>query len=173
MSSGRLFLTSVRMRIPSLSWRPLHQPPKTLTTLPQSNLHVPKPKTTSVKQMKSMSFSLEETLQNNSETISRREYDLKSFESMFKNSKLVGVLDPVGKNVEGEIIAVTGDNLYVDFGCKFHAVVKKPKENSEGYTEGAKVVLLLKDLEMTMHPLGSSRDISLLEAEAELCGLYE
>lgn len=111
------------------------------------------------------------SLLSDSEAVSGSEYDVKSFETMFRNSKFVKMLDPVGKKVEGEIIAVVGNNLYVDFGFKFHAVVEKPEADSDQFVEGAKVVLLLKDLEMTMHPLGSSRDISLLEAEAELCGL--
>ncbi len=70
-------------------------------------------------------------------------------------------------------MAVIGDKLYIDFGCKFHAVVRRPEENAESFVEGAKVVVLVKDLEMSMHPLGSSKDLSLLEAEAELCGLAD
>lgn len=96
-----------------------------------------------------------------------------SFASLFESSKFARILNPVDKKVEGEVMAVIGDKLYIDFGCKFHAVVRRPEENAESFVEGAKVVVLVKDLEMSMHPLGSSKDLSLLEAEAKLCGLAD
>ncbi len=96
-----------------------------------------------------------------------------SFASLFESSKFARILNPVGKKVEGEVMAVIGDKLYIDFGCKFHAVVRLPEENADSFVEGTKVVVLVKDLEMSMHPLGSSKDLSLLEAEAELCGLAD
>lgn len=92
-----------------------------------------------------------------------------SFASLFESSQFARIENPVGKKVEAEVIAVVGDKLYVDFGCKFHAVVERPKENKGEFFEGLKVVVLVKDLEMSMHPLGSSKDLSLLEAEVELC----
>lgn len=91
-----------------------------------------------------------------------------SFADMLKTSKLVRIGDPVGKEVEGEIIAVTGGNLYVDFGHKFHAVVPTPEGGREKYVKGKRVVVLLRDFELTTHFLGDGRDTSLLEAEAEL-----
>lgn len=94
-----------------------------------------------------------------------------SFKQLFDNSQFVKSIDPVGKIAEGEILTVTGEKIYVDFGSKFHAVVDMPKKSRECYVEGAKVIILVKNLEMTGHFLGAKRHISLLEAEAELVGL--
>ena len=93
-----------------------------------------------------------------------REEEL-TFAEMFRNSKLVQTVSPVGKKVRGEVIAVVDDNVYVDFGCKFHAVMAVPQAKPE--FKGRKVEVLVHDLEITDHFLGDSRDISLLEAEAE------
>ena len=95
-----------------------------------------------------------------------------TFADLFRNSNFVRVGNPVGKEVEGEIIAVEEDNLYVDFGSKFHAVVPLPaKSLKEEYRRGTKVRVLVRDLELTGHFLGQSKHLSLLEAEAELVGL--
>lgn len=101
--------------------------------------------------------------------LSSSETNRQSFASLFESTQFARILNPVGKKVEAEVIAVVEDKLYVDFGCKFHAVVHRPEENKEEFVEGARVVVLVKDLEMSMHPLGSSKDLSLLEAEVELC----
>ena len=94
-----------------------------------------------------------------------------NFETLFENSQFARVMNPIGKRVQGEVFAVVGENLYVDFGCKFHAVVKAPDEERESYHKGTTVVLLVKSLELTDHFLGDSKHTSLLEAEAELIGL--
>ena len=94
-----------------------------------------------------------------------------TFEQLFKASKFVDILDPVGKIVDGKIIAVDGPNLYVDFGGKFHGVAIKPYKFSERYIKGARVKVLIKDLEVGMHFLGSNTDTSLLEASIEIIGL--
>ena len=67
-------------------------------------------------------------------------------------------------------MAIVDDNLYVDMGGKFHAVVTAPKQRKVAYQVGSQVVVHLRDLEMTAHFLGDSKDTSLLEAEAELVG---
>ncbi len=108
---------------------------------------------------KSLSSSVAENHERNNQ----------SFASLFESSQFARIVNPIGNKVEAEVIAVVGDKLYVDFGCKFHAVVRRPEVNEGEFVEGAKVVVLVKDLEMSMHPLGSSKDLSLLEAEAELC----
>ena len=97
--------------------------------------------------------------------------DEESFKQLLSNSQFVKSIDPVGKMAEGEILAISGEKIYVDFGSKFHAVVDMPEKNSECYVEGAKVEILIKNLEMTDHFLGAKKHISLLEAEAELIGL--
>lgn len=95
-----------------------------------------------------------------------------TFSDLFQRSKFATILDPVNQNVEGEVLAIVGDNMYVDFGCKFHAVVPVPTSSTQGdgtrYEKGSKVVVRVLDLEMTDHFVGDHRDTSLLEAEAEL-----
>ena len=52
-----------------------------------------------------------------------------SFEQMLRNSKFVKLGRPRGKTVSGRIVHISGtenDDLYVDFGWKLHAVVKRP-----------------------------------------------
>lgn len=94
-----------------------------------------------------------------------------TFEELFKMSKFVDMLDPVGKFVDGKIIAVDGPNLYIDFGSKFHDVAIKPHRFSDRYVKGARVKVLIKDLEVGMHFLGSNTDTSLQEASIEIVGL--
>ena len=79
----------------------------------------------------------------------------------------------MGKEVTGEVVAVSGGKAYVDFGCKFHAVVSLPvaAESRGSYRRGAKVLVRVGSLELTDHFIGDSRDTTLLEAEAELVGL--
>lgn len=94
-----------------------------------------------------------------------------SFEQLLENSKFVRSGNPVGRMAEGEILAVSGEKVYVDFGSKFHAVVDMPEKKRELYVPGARVIVTIKDLETTGHFLGAKKHISLLEAEAELVGL--
>ncbi len=91
-----------------------------------------------------------------------------TFAEMLEDSKLARIGDPIGKKVEGEIIAATGSHLYVDFGHKFHAVVPIPEGSPEGWVKGRRVIVVVRDLELATHFLGDSKDTSLLEAEAEL-----
>lgn len=96
-----------------------------------------------------------------------------TFEELFKSSRFVDMLDPVGKLVDGKIIAVDGPNLYIDFGGKFHGVAIRPHKHGNRYVKGAQVKVLIKDLEVGMHFLGSNTDTSLLEASVEIVGLYK
>ena len=92
-----------------------------------------------------------------------------SFSDLFQRSKFATILDPVNQNVEGEVLAVVSEKIYVDFGCKFHAVVPIPMPGDGArYEKGSKVMVRVLDLEMTDHFVGDHRDTSLLEAEAEL-----
>ena len=99
--------------------------------------------------------------------------DRDSFKYLLDNSRFVQSIDPVGKVAEAVVIALSGENMYVDFGGKFHAVVPLPNENRNSYVEGTKVRVKIKDLELTDHFLGAKKHISLLEADAELVGLAE
>lgn len=93
-------------------------------------------------------------------------YETGTFQNLFENSQFVKALDPVGKEVEAEIIAIVEDKLYVDFGCKFHAVVTCPDTHKEKCQKGTKIIIEVQDLEVTRHFIGDNKHKSLLEAEA-------
>lgn len=93
-----------------------------------------------------------------------------SFQDLFKKSQFVQARNLVGKEVEGVIIAIHQDKLYVDFGCKFHAVIS-PDLLKKSYSVGARVSIVVEELEVTGHFIGDNRHNSLLEARAELCQL--
>lgn len=96
------------------------------------------------------------------------------FEEIFRKSNFIAAGDPIQDiNVRGSVLAIVDDNLYVDVGGKFHAVVTAPKQRKRVYQVGSHVIVRLKNLEMTSHFLGDSKDTSLLEAEAELLGPAE
>lgn len=83
------------------------------------------------------------------------------------------MVDPVGQEVEGEVIAVTEEHLYIDFGFKFHGVVDKPTGNGNKLSKGSRVVVLVNDLEVTEHFQGASKHTSLLEADVKLRGYHD
>lgn len=49
-----------------------------------------------------------------------------NFEEFFKETQFAKLGRPNGKIVEGKITHIIKDDMYVDFGWKFHAVVKIP-----------------------------------------------
>lgn len=71
----------------------------------------------------------------------------------------------------GKVFHLTNDDLYVDVGLKFHAVVKKPRDDSRLYVRGSVVTLKLLDYELTDRFIGSDSMTSLLETDAILLGL--
>lgn len=95
----------------------------------------------------------------------------RNFASMLRNSKFITQGDFRGATVIGKVFHITNQELYVDMGLKFHAVVKKPQKDSNLYVRGSTVRLELLDYEITDRFIGSEKDTSLLEADAILLGL--
>lgn len=96
-----------------------------------------------------------------------------SFYSLLRHSNFVklGNLRRSPKPVVGKIVHVVDDDLYIEFGAKFKAVVSRPRNRGHLYRKGQDVVVALHDLEMTSRFLGAARDTTLLEADATLLGL--
>ncbi|XP_018323368.1 28S ribosomal protein S28, mitochondrial [Agrilus planipennis] len=96
-----------------------------------------------------------------------------TFSALLRNSKFIDLGDPEGKIAQGKIFHVVEDDLYIDFGWKFHCVCPRPKKQAEKYIRGAKVKILIKDLELSSRFLGYKKDLTLLEADCHLIGLIE
>ena len=95
-----------------------------------------------------------------------------TFAKMFRQSKFVQLGGLKGRMVSGRIVDVVDDDLYVDFGGKFHAVVQRPQNKQrDQYAIGAVVSIRLQAWEMAARFLGAAKHISLLEADAQLVGL--
>ncbi|XP_067666418.1 small ribosomal subunit protein bS1m-like [Haliotis asinina] len=94
-----------------------------------------------------------------------------TFASILRKSKLMQIGDPSNRVVAATIMETVGDDLYIDFGCKFHCVCEKAKLNPEKYHRGVAVKLQVRDLEMTSAFLGSDKHITLQEADSVLKGL--
>ncbi|XP_053212276.1 28S ribosomal protein S28, mitochondrial-like [Panonychus citri] len=107
------------------------------------------------------------TLPNSSASKEKEEI---SFDTLLRHSGLIALGDPEGKIIAGTIYHTIEDDLYIDFGGKFHCVCKRPQNGIE-YVRGAKVKLRLNDLELSARFLGSSKDLTLLEADCTLLGI--
>lgn len=97
----------------------------------------------------------------------------KSFATLLRNSKFMDLGDPEGKIVVGKIFHIVDNDLYIDFGWKFHCVCPRPTQNSDRYIRGASVRLRIKELELSTKFLGSDKDLTILEADAILLGLVD
>jgi len=95
----------------------------------------------------------------------------KSFATLFRNSSFITQGDFRNATVLGKVFHLVNDDLYVDVGLKFHAVVKRPREDSKLHVRGSTVRLRLIDYEITDRFIGSEKTTSLLEADAILLGL--
>lgn len=95
----------------------------------------------------------------------------KDFYTLLRNSLFIDLGDPAGKVIIGTIFHVVNDDLYIDYGGKFHAVCRRPATNQQLYFKGARVRLRLLSHELSHRFLGSKVDLTLLEADAILLGL--
>ena len=97
-----------------------------------------------------------------------------SFDELLKESPLMKFGRADQKCVVGRIVDICNDDLYVDFGGKFEAVVKKPQTTTikDEYKLGTLVRLILNKFEMTGQFLGDEQQITLNEADAILIGHF-
>uniref|UniRef100_A0A2S2NPG4 28S ribosomal protein S28 n=1 Tax=Schizaphis graminum TaxID=13262 RepID=A0A2S2NPG4_SCHGA len=95
------------------------------------------------------------------------------FEVLLRNSNLINLGDPEGKQVIGTIFHIVDNDLYIDFGWKFHCVCTRPIKNADSFVRGSQVKLRIKSLELATRFLGSEKDLTLLEADAALLGLHK
>jgi len=93
------------------------------------------------------------------------------FPTLLRHSLFMQLGDPEGKVVIGRVEDVVEDDLYIDFGFKFNGVCRRPKTNHSEYVRGAKVKVRINDLELSDRFLGSSKDMTLLEADITLMGI--
>jgi len=96
-----------------------------------------------------------------------------AFLDMMRTSALVRMGDVNGRVLVGRVVHTRADDLYVDFGGKFNCVVRRPRNHQNRYNKGVLVLVRVHDTELSSRFLGSDVDMTLLEADATLVGLYD
>uniref|UniRef100_A0A914D7V0 Phosphoglycerate kinase n=1 Tax=Acrobeloides nanus TaxID=290746 RepID=A0A914D7V0_9BILA len=76
-----------------------------------------------------------------------------------------------GRLVLGEIYHRHADDLYIDIGLKFPMICKIPDRKK--YVIGATVLIKLFNPELSEPFLGAKKEITILEADGQLLGLYD
>lgn len=96
------------------------------------------------------------------------------FLEVLRESNWMKMGDPRKKTFRGIVINRIGNQVYVDYGYKFHGVFKVPETmEPEQFGTGTKLLVLVKELELTQHFLGEDSLFSLLESEIQFQSLIE
>ena len=96
------------------------------------------------------------------------------FLEMLRESNWMKMGDPRQKMFRGIVINQIGNQVYVDYGYKFYGVFKIPEGmEPEQFVTGTKLLVLVKELELTQHFLGEDSLFSLLESEIQFQSLIE